>query len=117
MATTTNKPTTGAISSALLMLAALLWLTISTPFVYSSRQAVAAENLKKGKAEQQASPLTGASEERSESGINTLSEYMHEHCLICSYGQPLVKYEKGHTASVYISFHPELHAPPPNQGC
>ena len=115
MATHKNNATNGAIASALLMLAALLWLTISTPFVYAGRQA-AAKHLQKDKAAQQDAPLQGAAEERAESGINTLSEYLHEQQQPCPYGQPLLAHEKWHIAHPYISFHPEFHCPPPNLG-
>lgn len=103
-------------ASALLMLGALLWLTISTPFVYSSRQAMATEHQQKGKAAQQGLQLPGTTEERAETGINTLSEYLHEHELPCSLQPTLIEHNKWHIAHPYLSFHPEFHCPPPNLG-
>lgn len=101
--------------SALLMLFALLWLTISLPFVYACQQQVMAqEQAATGKVEKGANLMVGANEEKSESGVNTLSEYLHEMELPAQVVLTIVKYEKCHPADLYFAFHPELLCPPPN---
>ena len=104
------------VASALLMLVALLWLTVSTPFVYACQQQVAAAAKKEGaaKAAQTNNPLSGTNEEKPESGTSNLSEYLHEIVLPGHVSQPQAKYEKCHSSNLYLAFHPELLCPPPN---
>src|SRR4051812_24454100 len=64
------------IVSSLFMVIALLWLTISTPFVYASQEVQKEHSQNKSLADN--NPFAGTTEERSESGMNTLSEYLHE---------------------------------------
>lgn len=96
---------------SVLMLLLLLWLTVSTPFVYEEQQQV---SVAQGMADDDDSnPLSGTNEEKVESGVNTLSEFLHEqhHCLpdftlfIAAY--------KCHPDELYCAFHPELLVPPP----
>ncbi|MEI6947904.1 hypothetical protein V9K67_11970 [Paraflavisolibacter sp. H34] len=102
------------IASAIFLMFLLAWLTVSTPFIYSSQQ------IKKELAKKQCEkvncddPISRTTEEKAESGINTLSEYLHEH------GVPergmtmlIVRYFKCHPADLYFAFHPELLSPPP----
>ena len=102
-------------ASAIFMLFALAWLTVSTPFVYEDQQ------VKKELAKQQASipdeetanPLSNSNEEKTESGVIALSEYLHEihipdhPCILID------KYYKCHPSDLYFAFHPELISPPP----
>ncbi|MGB8191723.1 MAG: hypothetical protein WCF67_07380 [Chitinophagaceae bacterium] len=97
------------------MALALAWLTISIPFVYAQQQ-----NLKQAvanvtaAAEEECNGIFGnTTEEKTESGNNTLSEYLHDmhqhmHC-----APELVKHSKCHPPSLYYAFHPELLSPPP----
>lgn len=102
-------------ASALLMLAALLWLTVSTPFVYACQQQVAAAQ-KEGakKTTHSTNPLSNTNEEKPESGANSVSEYLHQAAAAVQVAPPLVKYEKCHAPNLYLAFHPELLCPPPN---
>jgi hypothetical protein len=118
MATKTTKSSNGLWASAVLMLLALLWLTVSLPFVYEHQQKMAAlEQTAAGKADKNTNPLAGTNEEKSESGVNTLSEYLHETELPAAPLLALVKYEKCHPADLYFAYHPELLCPPPNGVC
>lgn len=102
------------IVSCLLMMFALAWLTVSTPFVYEQMQKKHATakliNMEDGEEE---CPLATTTEEKSESGMNTLSEYLHDihihdHSLIIKKA-----YNKYHPSDLYFAFHPELVSPPP----
>src|SRR5215217_2073448 len=67
-------------ASSLLMLLALAWLTVSLPFVYNSQQ-LQKELVKETKAatpDDNSNPLANTTEEKTENGTNTLSEYLHE---------------------------------------
>lgn len=103
--------------SSVLMIVALLWLTISIPFVYAaqtSHQALFSLLGEDQPEEECPNPLTNTTEERAESGLNNLSEYLHEaHSLEHGF-IILTKFEKCHADGLYFAFHPELHSPPPN---
>lgn len=96
------------------MLLALLWLTVSTPFVYAGQQAQKEAAKKMCCAtDEESNNLTNTAEEKSESGVNTLSEYLHEaHCFDHAYIF-IITYYKGHTPSLHLSHSPELLSPPP----
>jgi hypothetical protein len=66
------------IISALLMVVALLWLTISVPFVYAAQQAQQEEVQKQSSNCEDNNPLANTIEEKNESSVNTLSEYLHD---------------------------------------
>jgi len=103
--------------SSVLMIVALLWLTISIPFVYaaqSSQHALLVLLCEEQPEEGPTNPLANTTEERVESGPNNLSEYLHEaHSLEHGF-IILAKFEKCHADDLYFAFHPELHSPPPN---
>lgn len=107
--------------SATVMILALLWLTVSTPFVYAAQQELA----KQQKIEKAASPLTGNEEESSNPfgnnteekapGNNSLSEeYIHNNHRIHFFSSVTTQYHKCENADTYIAFHGELLVPPPN---
>lgn len=102
--------------SSVLMIIALLWLTISIPFVYAAQsdQALTALQCDDQQEEDCTNPLTNTTEEKTESGVNNLSEYLHEaHSL--EHGFIIItKYEKCHADDLYFAYHPELISPPPD---
>lgn len=102
---------------AVLMLLALAWLTVSLPFVYSQQQAQKATVEKQvagAPEEDNANPPTNPTEEKTENGVNTLNEYLHEtHHAVCA-GILLTTFYKGHSADLYVAFHPEYICPPPD---
>jgi hypothetical protein len=95
------------------MITALLWLTVSTPFVYDASQAMKQEAREKGDNCTDNNPFANSTEERSESSVNTLSEYLHEIHLIEPNTTTITKYYKCHPSDLYFEFHPELISPPP----
>ncbi len=107
--------------SAIVMILALVWLTVSTPYVYAAQQELA----KLQKMEKAASPLTGSEEESSNPfgnsteekapGNTSLSEeYIHSNYRIYFFFSIATQYHKCENADTYIAFHGELLVPPPN---
>ena len=100
------------------MIFTLLWLSVSTPFVYQTQQLVKAELAKvdpKSKAlqEDDPNPFSSTTEEKSESGVSNISEYLHEPHQVVHPVVTLTKYYKCHPANLYFAFDPELLSPPP----
>jgi hypothetical protein len=104
------------IGSLLLMLA-LLWLSVSTPYVYqfqqktkTEKQAVTAENNADA---EDGGLLTNTNEEKAESGPNTLQEFLHEPLHL---EHPSIEQvnEYGHfEQKASVAYHPDLISPPP----
>ena len=98
------------------MMLTLLWLTVSTPFVYAAQ-------MNKGKIEKQQceksteedcdNSFGNTTEEKSEKGLNTLSEYLHDFHLHEAAFISIVKVYKCHPSDLYFAFHPDLFSPPP----
>ena len=109
--------------SAIMMIVALLWLTISAPFVFEHQQKIAKENSSSSanfpiaaNEEEAANPFSGTTEEKAPKSLNTFSEeYLHDH----HYSEYLFsiasKFHKCEDASTYIAYHGELLVPPPNR--
>ena len=106
--------------SAVCMILALLWLTVSLPFVYASQQ----EQIKLEKTaktsvpiagnEEDSNPLNGSTEEKAPN--NSVSEeYLHDHHRSEYFQLIASQYHKCENADTYIAFHGELLVPPPNQ--
>lgn len=110
------------LSSAVLMMLALMWLTVSTPFVYKCQQRLA-QHAKSSSAtspmdvnEDETNPFGNNTEEKAPGGgINTLSEeYLHDHHNAEYLLSIARQYHKNEDAGIYIAFHGELLVPPPN---
>ena len=86
------------------MVLALVWLTISLPFVYGAQQHLKC----------QLEFSTNTTEEKTESGVNTLSEYLHEaHALV--HPESMFKtYYKCHSNDEFVAYHPDHISPPPD---
>lgn len=102
----------GQIAAALLMLVTLLWLSVSTPFVYQSQQASATEKASDAEQNNYQSPLPD--EEKSQSGFSSINEYLHEDRHEAQFTAVPLLFEKCHSSGLYVAYHPEQHCPPPN---
>lgn len=108
-------------AAAIGMILALLWLTISAPFVQAAQQELAAYQLSSERSapsgtgeEENASPFGNATEEKAPSSSTFSEEYLHDHhCDEHSFSIAL-QYNKHGDAGTYIAFHGELLVPPPN---
>ena len=108
--------------SAVLMIVALCWLTVSAPFVYASQQEIAKQNssipadLPLAPTEEEANPLNGSTEEKAPKTLNTVSEeYLHDSHrseYLFSLGS---QFHKCESAGTYVAYHGELLVPPPNK--
>lgn len=105
------------IISSIIMLLALAWLTVSAPFVYRAQQQyekLAQQHQFPDSGHEDYNPFATTSEEKTESGTNTLSEeYLHHGHHLDHHCTTLVTYYKCHLADEYIAYHPEFFSPPP----
>ena len=109
--------------SALLMMLALLWLTISLPFTYATQQELAAKGKMENKGisipsteEESTNPFGGTEEKAPGSGSGQASEeYLHELHKSEHFFSILSTSYKYENAGTYIAFHGELLVPPPNK--
>lgn len=100
------------VAMSIFMMLTLLWLTVSTPFVY------AADKAAKQQTEQTAddsNPFSSTTEEKNEGGGAFLSEYLHEPTHTIEVGLVLKTFYKCHSSDTYFAFHPELNCPPPER--
>ena len=110
------------LASAVFMIVALLWLTISTPFVYIHQQKIAEKdklvNINSSVAdndEETANPFGNNTEEKSSGNGNSFSEeYMHDHHINEHFISLESHYPACENAGTYVAFHGELLVPPPN---
>lgn len=108
-------------SSAVVMILTLMWLTISTAFVFSFNQNIgrqAATNNTNiplnGSEDETSNPFETNTEEKASGSTSLLEEYIHlqqnNHYPISITAQ----YHKCENSDTYIAFHGELLVPPPN---
>ncbi len=112
-------------SSGVFQILVLLWLTVSTPFVFSFQQKM---NLGESRSLQvpapsptdkdeksDCNPFANTTEEKTESGstVNFSEEYLHEHHEPESFLSDLLKHARCGHSPLYIAFHGELLSPPP----
>jgi len=93
------------------MIIALLWLTVSTPFVFASQHAQQKEIQKQAGTDK--SPFSTTTEEKNESSVGSLSEYLHDLNSVNHHFVVLKRIYKCHTSDLYYAYHPELLSPPP----
>lgn len=108
-------------ASAVFMILALLWLTISAPFVFAGQQELAkyskAANVTSPLAqteEETSNPLGNASEEKAPGTTSFSEEYLHDYHVTDHFFSINLQYHKCENADTYIAFHGELLVPPPN---
>ena len=107
--------------SAVFMILALLWLTVSMPFVYASQQKLAKQDKIEntgsplaGKEEEAANPVGNTPEEKAPGGNSVSEEYLHDHHSTDYFFAIISQYHKCVNAGTYVAYHGELLVPPPN---
>jgi hypothetical protein len=108
--------------SAVFMILALLWLTISAPFVIASQQQMAkyekmadGDLPSPGNEEETANPFGNNTEEKSPTSSSSFSEeYLHDHHKAEQFFSIISLFHKCENAGTYIAYHGELLVPPPN---
>lgn len=105
---------TRQIGSSLFMITALLWLTVSTPFVFKAQQEQKKEIQKQSKQNATTNnPFSNTTEEKNESSLNTLSEYLHESPSLENSFVFIDTSYKPYSSKIYFEHKPELLSPPP----
>jgi hypothetical protein len=107
--------------SAVFMILALLWLTVSTPFVFASQQYLANQgkiadaSTPLSETEEEASnPYSSNTEEKNPTSTSFSEEFLHDHPVTPAFHPETLQYHKGENDATYIAFHGELLVPPPN---
>lgn len=106
--------------SSIFMVLALLWLTVSAPFVFSSLQKLAKQDKMSqspfgGSEEETANPFGNTTEEKAPTGSASFSEeYLHDHHIAGHFFSIDLQFHKCENADTYHAFHGELLVPPPN---
>ncbi len=104
------------------MILALLWLTVSTPFVFAAKQKLAKadkiENISSiPEDETETAPLGNNTEEKVPSSTSLSEEFLHDnHHDRPSFIAEELKHTGAGNAGTYEAFHGELLVPPPNMG-
>ena len=108
--------------SAFFMILALLWLTISLPFVYDNQQQQSEKSkiVNQGSSsaennEEASSPFSNTTEEKNPNSSNSLTEeYLHHYTIEDHFFASNPQNYKCENADTYIAFHGELLVPPPD---
>ncbi len=108
--------------SALIMIVALVWLTVSAPFVNAFKQGINQDTSSSlltpfaGSEEEAPNPLGGSEEKTSKSSSSSFSEeYLHDHHFSEYFISLASQFHKCEKSTTYVAFHGELLVPPPNQ--
>jgi len=104
------------------MVGALIWLTISVPFVNAARQIQAKYekstnvDTPTSNEEETANPFGNTTEEKAPSGssVSFNEEYLHDNHQSEYFFSIIAQYHKCENADTYHAFHGELLVPPPN---
>ncbi|MEP7238703.1 MAG: hypothetical protein ABI685_12580 [Ferruginibacter sp.] len=108
--------------SAVFMILALMWLTVSTPFILASQQ----EQAKQHKIEKTTSfplnaneeetnnPFGNGTEEKAPNSSTFSEEYLHSFHIGSHFYTEISQCHKHENSNTYIAFHGELLVPPPN---
>ena len=107
--------------SAVFMILALLWLTISAPFVVAAQQELARQDKTANATsplaaneEETANPFGNTTEEKSPSSSSFSEEYLHDHHKADYFFSIVSQYHKCEDSGTYVAYHGELLVPPPN---
>ena len=107
--------------SAVGMIVALVWLTVSTPFVTASQQQWSKQHASDtaaplaGTEEESSCPFGNGTEEKAPSGSNFSEEYLHDHFCTHSVFSNTLTYQKCEDDGPYEAYHGETLVPPPNK--
>lgn len=99
-------------AAAMLMILALVWLTISIPFVYAAEKALKAQTQSPSGCED-SNPFANTTEEKSETNTTSVSEYLIVHISQELTFTVVIKIYNRHSADLYFAFRPEAIYPPP----
>lgn len=100
--------------SSMLMMLALSWLTVCTPFVNKAYEVKKEINQKHSQnhGDDDANLFSNITEEKNPNA-NSLSEYLHDTQPFEKFSITLTKSYKCHPSDLYLEYNPELVSPPP----
>jgi len=108
------------IVTSVFMIVALLWLTMSAPFVYAGQQSQAKYNAADtgsplaGTEEEAANPFGNTTEEKAPGSTSFSEEFLHDYHKAEYFFSIAAQYHKAENTDLYTAFHGELLVPPPN---
>ena len=107
------------LASSGFMILALLWLTISLPFVFESQQQSQSNQIvnqdSSENSEESTNPFGNTTEEKNPNSSNSFSEeFLHDHHIHDHYFSIAAQYHKCENVATYIAFHGDLEVPPPD---
>lgn len=109
------------LASAVFMILALLWLTVSTPFVYDNQQKqsqqakmFSSQSSPIDNSEEESNPFSNTTEEKNPNSNAATEEYLHSHHIVDHFFFIASQNYKCEDAGTYIAFHGELLVPPPD---
>ena len=107
--------------SAVGMILALTWLTVSTPFVYANQLQQAKQEQSTGSSplcnsEDDCDPFGNSTEEKTPNSTSFSEEYLHHSDHSTEFFAGASPNHLSQNAGTYIAFHGELLVPPPNVG-
>lgn len=105
--------------SSCFMILALVWLTVSIPFVNAAQQQVtgkvALASHETQDDDQSCNPYGNNTEEKCSSSFNSFSEeYLHHTDDLFHAAELFLSHSRFHSVSEYVAFHGEMLCPPPN---
>ena len=99
--------------ASIIMVMLLLWLTVSVPYIYADQTKKYVEQKSDLADSEDSTSLPNTTEEKAESGVTTVSEYLHELHVMQHHFVTITSFYKCHPSDLYFAFHPELVSPPP----
>ena len=106
--------------SAVFLMFALLWLTVSLPFVYENQKKFAEENISTNSncahpgCEEEANPLNNTTEEKAPGIASVSEEYLHDNHSSEHIMSITSRNHNCENSGIYNAFHGEVQVPPPN---
>ena len=108
------------VGSAVFMILALVWLTISAPFVNASQQLKANNSTEKhgssqsNNDEEACNPFSNSEEKTPTASSSFSEEFLHDHHISDHFFSIAPKVYNSENADTYVAYHGELLVPPPN---
>jgi hypothetical protein len=107
-------------ASAIFMILALLWLTISLPFAAASQQqlnkqyATSDNTTHPDTDEECGNPFGNNTEEKAPSSTNLAEEFLHDHHFAHQIFSVILQHNNYGNDGTYVAYHGELLVPPPD---
>ncbi|MFT3749333.1 MAG: hypothetical protein QM768_13490 [Agriterribacter sp.] len=104
---------------SIFLMAILLWLTVSTPFIINAKKQLQIVNIELSSTdvpqslEEDGNPFSGLNEEKSGNSTNAFSEYLHEPFQMPVISESPLIHKSCSGGLIYVAYYGELLSPPP----